>query len=390
MNELIEFLTSKEIIVVYIVAAIACLLCFIIYLVDKNYYKRKQRHNTKELNKLVEEVSEIVDQESYAEPIETYQEPVLSPVVEEYVARKEVNVEPVQSEQITIDTIENTEPAVTETVPTEVVEEIESLEEEPVEPINVEDLVLSTMVEEEHTYTPEPEVLSIADVMPKEPVVEPTPVQEELEYTSIEPNRQQAQEELMRLTEELEKAEQEAKTIDLTAYEEEQEENAIISLEELEKKSKEMYESNEITQYADEGNEPISLEDLERRMQTVQEDIKTLEEEPVIITTAATVEELEPTKVELADFNTIQLNTTQEVVEEPIKVEPAKPLSESYQATHKFERSPVISPIYGIERKDSAEDIALENTANYDKLDEEIKKTNEFLMTLRELQKNLD
>ena len=390
MNELIEFLTSKEIIVVYIVAAIACLLCFIIYLVDKNYYKRKQRHNTKELNKLVEEVSEIVDQESYAEPIETYQEPVLSPVVEEYVARKEVNVEPVQSEQITIDTIENTEPAVTETVPTEVVEEIESLEEEPVEPINVEDLVLSTMVEEEHTYTPEPEVLSIADVMPKEPVVEPTPVQEELEYTSIEPNRQQAQEELMRLTEELEKAEQEAKTIDLTAYEEEQEENAIISLEELEKKSKEMYESNEITQYADEGNEPISLEDLERRMQTVQEDIKTLEEEPVIITTAATVEELEPTKVELADFNTIQLNTTQEVVEEPIKVEPAKPLSQSYQATHKFERSPVISPIYGIERKDSAEDIALENTANYDKLDEEIKKTNEFLMTLRELQKNLD
>ena len=32
----------------------------------------------------------------------------------------------------------------------------------------------------------------------------------------------------------------------------------------------------------------------------------------------------------------------------------------------------------------------LENTANYDNLDEEIRKTNEFLMTLRELQKKLD
>ena len=54
MNELMDFLTSQEIIVVYIVVAIAILLCFFIYLIDKTYYKRKQRHNTKELNKLVE------------------------------------------------------------------------------------------------------------------------------------------------------------------------------------------------------------------------------------------------------------------------------------------------------------------------------------------------
>ena len=32
----------------------------------------------------------------------------------------------------------------------------------------------------------------------------------------------------------------------------------------------------------------------------------------------------------------------------------------------------------------------LENTANYEKLDEEIKKTNEFLKVLKELQKKLD
>ena len=52
----------------------------------------------------------------------------------------------------------------------------------------------------------------------------------------------------------------------------------------------------------------------------------------------------------------------------------------------------MISPVYGIEHPNtsSATDIELENTANYEKLDEEIRKTNEFLMTLKELQKKLD
>lgn len=403
MNELIEFLTSKEIVVVYIVAAVACLLCFIIYLIDKNYYKRKQRHNTRELNKLVEEVNEIVEQEEYEEvPVEVYETPVLSPVVEEYIAKKDANVELIQSEQPIVkeelvEEIEQIEETVTK-VPTTI--EVETLEEEV---MNVEDLVLSTMTEEPAEYKVEPETLSVEDVMPieVEPEVETTatiaPKEEELEYTTIEPNRQQAQEELMRLTEELERAEQESKTINLTSYEEDQEENAIISLEELEKKSKEMYESNEITQYADEGNEPISLEDLERRMNAAKEEIIAIEEtspviteEPIITTVAEFVEELENAKVELADLNTQQAETLE--VTETIMTEtiPAKPLSESYQVNHKFERSPVISPIYGIERHSSTEDIALENTANYEKLDEEIKKTNEFLMTLRELQKNLD
>ena len=34
-----------------------------------------------------------------------------------------------------------------------------------------------------------------------------------------------------------------------------------------------MYAANEITQYADEGNEPISLEDLERRMNKINEEV---------------------------------------------------------------------------------------------------------------------
>ena len=388
MNELIEFLTSKEIIVVYIVVAVACVLCFAIYLIDKNYYKRKRRHNTKELNKLVEEVNEIIEEDYEETPVEVFDSPVLETITEEPYTAK---VQPVVEEVI------EKNPIVTFV---DTIEEVESLEIE--EPIKVEDLVLDTMIE------PVVEVETLEENIEeeiKEEVVEQVnkqAQQEELSYTTIEPNRQQAQAELMRLTEELEKAEQEQKNIDLTAYEEEQEENAIISLEELVRKSKEMYEANELTQYADEGNEPISLEDLERRMNKVQEEIATIEE-PAITTIEeieespqiiATVVEPIQEKLVLDDFNTIKLDQPQEIKpEEPVvevKPEPVKSVYQAYQTTKKFERSPVISPIYGIERKETSSDLELENTANYEKLDEEIKKTNEFLMTLKELQKNLD
>lgn len=380
MNELIGLLTSKEIIVVYIVVAVACALGFAIYMIDKNYYKRKQRHNTKELNKLVEEVNEIIENEYEEQPTnEVFNTPVLE-TIEPVAYSAKVN------EEIVIETPVVSEVKVEE-VKQDVVEEefIEQLEDEELEPISIEEIVLETMEEE--------------------PVVEEVKVEEELTYTSIEPNRQQAQEELMRLTLELEKAEQEQNNIDLTAYEEEQEENAIISLDELVAKSKEMYEANEITQYADEGNEPISLEDLEKRMNKVQEEVAAIEsiEEPISITEITSYDE--PVITETFDLNAI-IPTLEAITEEPqqmvlddfnsIKVEPVveetkiEPVRPAYQATKKFERSPVISPIYGIERQETKEELELENTANYEKLDEEIKKTNEFLMTLRELQKNLD
>ena len=173
MNELIYFLTSKEIIVVYMVAGVACFLCFLIYLIDKTYYKRKRKNNTRELNKLVEEVNRELEEEKDIEDM----------IVE--------NMEIVQ-EQVEVEEIE---------------EEIE------VKPVVEEPVV----IEEE---------------------------QEELCYTDIEPNKEEAQAELRRLTEELMKAEaiaqqeaevqetpvvEEVKNISQTSYEEEQEENAIIS-----------------------------------------------------------------------------------------------------------------------------------------------------------------
>lgn len=362
MGELLEFLTSKEIVVVYIVALVACLLCFIIYLIDKTYDKRKQRQNTKELNKLVEEVSSYVDLD--AEDSNVNVEPVIDSV-EEVSSYKAVRAEEVKEDVIEVKQEENS------------VEELELIQEEvKISTDEVSEPVENIVLE------------SINEVV--EPVVE-----EKLQYTTIEPDEVTAKLELKKLAEELEKAEEVTNNIELTSYEEEQESNAIISLEELVKKSKEMYEANELSQYADEGNEPISLADLEKKMnETSEVSVNNLEyTQPFIIedvvdeiTTEDITEllDVEPvienvTQVSLDDFNTVKVND--------VKTE-VKPV---YQTSKKFQSSPIISPIYGIERKISDESaIELENTANYEKLDEEIKKTNEFLMTLKELQKHLD
>lgn len=361
MNDLIKLLTSQEIIIVYIVVGIACFLYFIIYLIDKSYYKRKQKHNTKELNRLVEDINstlefEKIEEESPAQTFDkeqvTYVEPVLvekeettpikQVVKEEKVVEEVKSIEPIKEE---VKEVENSKPVIIENK-----EEQTSIVEEESE--NIESLVLDNM--------------------------ETEPVEEEITYTSIEPSHEEAQEELRRLTEELEKAEEETKNIDLTSYEEAQERDAIISLDELIKKSKEMYASNELTQYEDEGNEPISLSDLEAKMKQVA----AIEEEPVEYTEPVIepiIEQIEETPVVeqmvLDDFDTVKV----EVEKRPV-----------YQESFKYKPSPIISPVYGIEKKISQNDLELENTANYEKLDEEIKKTNDFIMTLKDLQKHLD
>ena len=196
------------------------------------------------------------------------------------------------------------------------------------------------------------------------------PIKEELEYTTIEPDQETAQLELKKLTEELKRQQEESNNITLTNYEEEQEENAIISLEELVRKSKDMYEANELTQYKDEGNEPISLQELEAKGLN-----KNSYDEPFIIENVIPEED----KVEIEQ---------QEELREKVKLVDMDTVEVKEEST-RFKSSPFISPVYGIESP-TTNDLQLENTANYDKLDEEIKRTNEFLMTLKELQKKLD
>lgn len=205
---------------------------------------------------------------------------------------------------------------------------------------------------------------------------------EDIVYAPIELNQEEAREELERLTKELEiRAEIERqqalnesnnieKDEELTKFEIEQEENAIISLDELMAKANDIYQNNEVVQYEDEGNEPITLDDLRARWEQEQAKIN-----------AVTSEEEKKEEVVL------------EV--KPEEKEVKQVLFPTMERITKFENSPIISPVYGIERKEdnnitSNTELELENTADYEKFDEEIRKTNEFIATLKELQKKLD
>ena len=376
-SNLVEFLTSKEILIVYLIAGIACLICFIIYLVEKNNEKLKQRHNTRELNKLVEQIKE----ETYVydeEEIE-YEKPILETIeygtdevgsVADLVAQtiessRREQEEVLKNEEI-IECFEDIVPA--ESTYVEEYSEPVALAVQAVEPVEMVEEVVEEIKEEVAAPTFE-ELLAETPAIEIESLEELDEVyeQEELVYTDIEPDQETAKLELKKIQEELNKHEtiEETQNIVLTNYEEQQEEAAIISLDELLKKGKEMYEKNEITQYEDEGNEPISLQDLERKYGEKKENY----DEPFII------EEVVPENTEKVEIEEL-------IIEEEAKVE--------VKEEKKFTISPVISPIYGLQSTPSVSELELENTADYEKLDEEIKKTNDFLNTLKELQNKLD
>ena len=306
MNDLIAFLTSQEIMFVYLISAIACIISFVVYFIRKKSELLRRRHNTKELNKLVEEVRERV-------PVEDTPVAYSSPVIQS--------------------------------------------------------------VEEMH---PTIEVLDLDG-------------NDEFEYTSIEPDQETARLELQRLKDELKaqeekeraeelarleqerlEAERQAKlesekeeVINIDEYEDNQEATAIISLDELLEKSRDLYSINELNQYASDNSQPISIQDLEKQMSRSV----TKYEEPFVIENVVVDDEV----VEVVN-------------EEPVIIE----THEVVEPVHsKFKATPIISPIFGIERTPSEDNsLALENTANYEKLDAQIKKQNEFSMTLKEFQKN--
>ena len=333
MSDLIEFLTSKEIVLIYFIAGLSCFVCIIVYLVEKNNDKRRKRHNTKELNKLVEQLKDEVPEE---EDTVIYDQPVLETIAEDNSSL----------DKMLENTIEASEKVTTETYVIEPKKEensISELEYTTIEP-DTETAKLELKKLEERLMQEEmkeEELIVIEDEYQEEPVIEKAEV--------IEDNN-----------------------IQLTSYEEEQEASAIISLEELLSKSKELYEANEVTQYEDEGNEPISIQDLEVKL---DKKTSSIENEFVI---EEVVTDKEMTKDEAEILGIDEEADKQNVGD--IRIQP------------KFKSSPIISPIFGIEgiNNKDVNELELENTANYEKLDQEIKKTNEFLMTLKELQSKLE
>ena len=54
VSNLIKFLTSKDVIIIYVIAGVLLAICLIVYLISRTREKRRLRNNTRELNKLVE------------------------------------------------------------------------------------------------------------------------------------------------------------------------------------------------------------------------------------------------------------------------------------------------------------------------------------------------
>lgn len=401
MNEFMEFLTSSEMIIVGVIAAVGCFLGLIVFIFEKTYYKRKQRHNTKELNNLVEDVSKEMEKEQIIEKVDNS----ISNVENEKVTTIEEALSVAESiEEKIEDSAIIEKPKCDELI--EVLEPVSEIshEEEKIENNNNSSAKEEVCIDNTNTNVSEEKPLvipieefeaskSIEDIYSevKEEVesLEKNST-EELKYTDIEPNKEEAIAELKKVTENLLKKEEQEKlepeNIELTKFEEEQEENAIISMDELLRKSNELYEKNEVKQYEDEGNEPISLQDLEARMNNIKSEIEAIEVEDKkdnsivenVTNNIPVYEVKEPeqtiksNKVVLDDFNTIDKS------------------DKVYRDDIVFKSSPIISPIFGIEDNHPSNDMMLENTANYDKFDEEIKKTNEFIVTLKELQEKLD
>ena len=181
----------------------------------------------------------------------------------------------------------------------------------------------------------------ISDIATLEDEAEIVPIKKEEKQLLIE-------EEHADLNEEINKALETVSKEDAIAdYEMEQERTAIISLDELMEKSNELYNDNEVTQY-DDGNEPISIDEVIKMFNHDHEEVKTV---------------VEKTK-EIPEVY-------EKAVEEKI------PYS-------KKETIPFISSVYGIEKDDNA--LEFENTATYEKLDRE--NYNDFVAQLKEMNEN--
>lgn len=372
MTTLMDFLTSKEVFIVIVIAVSVCIVGTIYFVIEKLYKNHKEKNESKLFNTTANKIIKIVDNQVVVEPVvkEVETKPVAEPSVIKKTVEKKVepvvNIEKENSQKIDKKIME--EPIIINNAP--VVEEPKKEEKLviPVEEVKKDERLVIPIEEYQQKVEKKEENSSVENILKEvSQEVEKNHI-DKIEYTAIEPNPEEAKEEIRKATEELLKTQelQLKEEIDLAKFEEEQEENAIISLDELYEKSKTLYDQNEITQYEDEGNEPISIADLEKRMNKIKEEVVEIEKEEVI---EPVVEIKKEEHIKLDDFNTIDVK-------------------DAYKDDKIFKSSPIISPIFGIEKQTN--DMEFENTANYDKFDDEIKKTNEFLKVLKELKKKLE
>lgn len=226
---------------------------------------------------------------------------------------------------------------------------------------------------------------------PPEPVDVKAPINE-IKYVEEDPEleKTKAKIELEKLKEELAKQELKPEVpLEVPSFEEPAQEEPVkenpkiletfspVAIETAEVKHEKESIEDDIEAYeaSQEEDAIISLDELTKVMETRTFDNSTIEEdESIPISIDELYKQTKPT-VKLDDFETVSSKISIEDVVDPLKMPRADNVS-------------IISPIFG--RLDEELDLELENTADLDKLNEEIRKTNEFLATLKELKSKLN
>ncbi len=149
-------------------------------------------------------------------------------------------------------------------------EKVNLVEENPQEDFTLEEVLLP-----EENKGIQSSYVQAKEALPKMEVLEEVSYRDEdlfeideTQYIEDDLEKTSAQIQLEILAKELEKAKREEEAR-IQKFESAQEENAIISYKELLKVSDTLYDQNEKVQYLDEGNEPINLEELRSKFQSV-------------------------------------------------------------------------------------------------------------------------
>ena len=143
---------------------------------------------------------------------------------------------------------------------------------------------------------------------------------------------------------------------------------------------------NELKQVEEELKNPVSLEET-------LTNIETLEEENAIISYHDLLEKTRELKIVEADSGNEPISISEVMTMFDNKEEVTMINEDSTEAYGgKSSGVPYVSPVSlsEVDTTKSLAEIQLENTANLEKLDKEIRKTNKFLSILNDLKKNLD
>ena len=151
----------------------------------------------------------------------------------------------------------------------------------------------------------------------------------------------------------------------------------------------------ELLKKEEEVNNPKSLEDTLYNLEAMEEENAIISYQELLENTRqvnTVIEDNEDEPISLKEILSMYEEPTNDMKIDVENEMSKTPINDAYKGD--FTSSPYLSPIVGLEyEKNSSCDLAeiqLENTANLEKLDKEMRKTNEFLSILNDLKKNLD